>query len=233
MALNAGSSALADLPLIRGSALRSSARHAQVAPGTEVNHQLIPVLPGLAGVLGEPGLRAGASYLIESSLSLALALMAQVSREGAWAAAIGLPDLGAQAAAGLGIDLDRLALIPEPGHAWLEVLSTVADAVDVVAIRPPHRPADQAVRRIAARMRQRGSTLLVLGEHWPGAFMRLSVTDSVWSGMRPDGHGHLAARHAQVTRVGKSGTDAQRMWLPAADGSVRPYAEPPTLRVVP
>ncbi|MST34224.1 hypothetical protein GHK86_16030, partial [Acidimicrobiaceae bacterium USS-CC1] len=50
--------------------------------------------------------------------SLALTLAAGPSRAGSWVAAVGVPCLGARAAAELGVDLDRLVLVPEAGEQW-------------------------------------------------------------------------------------------------------------------
>lgn len=229
--------ALADLPLRRASALSAttsppSGTPPEIIPGSRVVKRHHPTLPGLTGLLGRDGLKRGATYLVESSTSLAMAMLAGPSGAGAWSAAIGLPSFGTHAAESLGIDLTRLALIPDPGEHWLDVIATLADALNVLVVRPQGRPRDTDVRRIAARMRQRGSTLIVLGSSWPGSELRLTVGHSTWLGLDHDGHGHLAARHAPVTASGKGRPHVQRMWLPAPDGAVRPYEPSTALRVV-
>lgn len=191
------------------------------------------MLDGLASLLG-PGLRCGASYLVEGSVSLCLAMAAGASQDGGWCAVVGMPGLGMQAAAGLGIDLDRLAVVPDPGDAWPDVVATLADAVDVIVLSPQPAVRDSDVRRLAARLRQRGCTLLVHGRRWSGVEARLTVTDSHWLGAHPDGRGYLSARHALVTVSGKGAPLTERLWLPAPDGGVRPADEvaAPALRAV-
>ena len=230
-------SALAELPLQRASSLSTAPRALaagahEVIPGSEIAERYQPTLPGLTGLLGRNGLKRGATYLVESSTSLAMAMLAGPSGAGAWSAAVGLPSFGTHAAESLGIELTRLALIPDPGEHWLDVIATLADALDALVVRPPGRPRDADVRRIAARTRQRGSTLIVLGSSWPGSELRLTVGHSTWLGLDHDGHGHLAARHAPVTASGKGRPHVQHMWLPAPDGTVRPYEPGATLRAV-
>ena len=233
MAATSLATALADLPITRASSLASAA---PLAVGSEVNAQHNRVIDGLSGLLG-PGLRGGYSYLVEGSLSLCLAMAAGASMDGGWCAAVGMPRLGMQAAAGLGIDLERFAVVPDPGSHWLEVVATLADAVDVILLSPPSRARDSDLRRVAARLRQRGSTLVVHGQHWLGTEARLTVTDSQWVGAGSDGRGYLNARHALVTVSGKGAPLTERLWLPAPDGAVRPADEitsaaSPVLRAV-
>lgn len=233
----AGSSlatALADLPITRASALTVGARPEPLTSGSEVTAHYHPTLDGLGGLLG-PGLRRGTSYLVEGSTSLSLALAAGASQAGSWCAAVGMPQLGVQAASGLGIDLERFAVVPDPGSHWLEVTATLADAVDIILLKPPGHARDGDVRRLAARLRQRGSTLVVQSSTWRGLEARLTATDSQWLGAADDGRGYLSARHARVTVSGKGAPVTDRLWLPAPDGGVRPFSEQstaPALRAV-
>ena len=237
MAASSLATALADLPITRASALSVGAQTQPLTSGSEVETRYHPTLSGLSGLLG-PGLRRGTSYLVEGSTSLCLALAAGASQAGSWCAAVGMPQLGIQAAAGLGVDLDRFAVVPDPGNHWLEVAATLADAVDIILLKPPSRARDGDVRRLAARLRQRGSTLVVQANGWSGLEARLTVTDSQWLGAASDGRGYLSARHAQVTVSGKGAPVTERLWLPGPDGGVRPFAEQsqqsaaPTLRAV-
>lgn len=208
---------------MRASSLLSEAP--ALLAGTEVEAGHHPVIDGLRGLLGA-GLRRGASYLIEGSTSLCLAMAVGASQEGGWCAAVGMPQLGMQAAAGLGIDLERLAVVPDPGRHWLEVVATLADAVEVILLAPEASARDADLRRLAARLRQRGSTLIVHGRRWSGIEARLTVTDSQWVGAGADGRGYLSARHALVTVSGKGAPATERLWLPGPDGEVRPVDEP-------
>ncbi|MFV0532721.1 MAG: hypothetical protein ACK5MR_03590 [Cumulibacter sp.] len=214
--------ALADLPITRASALTTGAQSQPLTRGSEVEARYQRTLDGLAPLLG-PGLRRGASYLVEGSTSLCLALAAGVSQGGSWCAAVGMPQLGLQAAAGLGVNLERFAVVPDPGSHWLEVTATLADAVDLILLTPPTRATDSDVRRLAARLRQRSCTLVVHANTWSGIEARLTVTDSQWQGASGDGRGYLNARHARVTVSGKGAPASERLWLPAPDGGVRRY----------
>ena len=108
-----------------------------------------------------------------------------------------MPQLGAEAAEGLGVDLSRLVLIPDPGSRWLAVTATIAEVLPVVAVRPGGRATDGDVSRLAARLRDRGAVLLVQGP-WPQAEAIIDVADPEWTGLGR-GHGYLAGRELTVT----------------------------------
>lgn len=214
---------------------------------TRLDARTLPTHPALADLLPGGALAAGASYAVEGSTTLALGLLQGPSAAGSWAAVVGLPDLGVEAAAGLGIDLDRLALVPRPGQRWLPVVSALVDVVTVVLVAPPPgaRVGEQAAARLAARLRQREAALVVLarpgegrpgeGLHgesrlgegnpgadrdraaWPGAQARLRVTESSWTGIGA-GFGHLTARRATIASEPRDGRPrARRLWLPGPD----------------
>src|SRR4051794_15451831 len=86
---------------------------------TKLAVRTLPTLPALADLLPGGGRRVGASYSVEGSASLAMALMAGPAANGAWCGVVGMPEFGAEAAAGLGIDLTRVVLVPRPGEQWL------------------------------------------------------------------------------------------------------------------
>ena len=152
----------------------------------------VPVLPALSGLVS---LRTGGSYGVDSA-SLALALAAGASQAGEWVGFAGWPDFGAEAAAGLGVDLARTVLVPDVGDHWLEVAAALVDVLRVVVLRPPARVDARSAGVLDARLRKRSSVLVVWGD-WPRCEARLSLEDVRWSG--PDhGHGRLRARHARV-----------------------------------
>ena len=195
--------------------------------------RVLPVVPALTAMFTNPaGLRRGATVVVDTdhtapgAVSLALALVAAASATGSWAGVVGVPDLGLVAAAELGVRLERVALIPrvEPAQ-WVTVVGALLDAVDVVIAHPPAHLRGGDARRLTARARERGSTLIPLlpGRAWAdGADVRLTVTGGRWEGAGT-GEGHLAARELTVTRGGRGAAARPRtvrLWLPGPGGGV-------------
>jgi len=197
-------------------------RYDDVAPGEAV----LTVLPALRELLPAGGLRRGSVVATGRWSLLCLALVAGASADGAWCAAVGLPELGVAAAAGAGLVPDRMLLVPEPGPGWPQVVASLLDGCDLVLLRPPDQPPAQARRRLEATVRRSGGVLVVAGE-WDGAQTRFTVADQEWTGIGA-GHGRLRARRVQVVADGRgAGARAQSrwLWLPGPDGSVT-LAEP-------
>ncbi|WP_254359556.1 hypothetical protein [Microbacterium hominis] len=188
--------------------------------GRRLDAPVLPVHPALASLLPGGGLRQGSAYSVAGSMSLLLALMAQPSQAGAWCGAVGMPQLGAEAAGALGVDLSRLVLVPEPGPRWLAVTATVAEVLRVVAVRPRGRAADGDVSRLAARLRDRGAVLLVDGP-WPQAEAVLEIESSSWVGLGR-GRGILEGREIAVTSSSRRWPRARRarVMLPDAHGEI-------------
>jgi len=164
---------------------------------TTLDTRSLPTDPAIADLLPGSALKEGAAYSVAPSATLVMALLAGPSRAGSWCGVVGMPEFGVEAAAAFGIDLDRLVLVPEPGDQWLAVTSAIADVLTVVVTRPTGRMNDANVSRLAARLRQRGATLIVLGA-WPQAEAMLSVASSRWSGLER-GSGYLSDRDVTVT----------------------------------
>ena len=177
---------------------------------------MLTVVPPLQEILPDGGLRRGSVLCLSGevgSTSLLLALLSGPMAEGSWAAVVGLPGLGVEAAAGLGVALERLVLVPRPGAAWLEAVAALLDAVDLVAIGSPGRCRPGDARRLAARARERGAVLLVR-HTWPErADLSLEVSAPHWSGLNA-GHGTLTRRRVTV-RCARAGRARERqLWLP-------------------
>jgi hypothetical protein len=201
--------------------------------GRRLDAPVLPVLPALAPLLPGGGLRPGAAYSIASSASLLFALLAAPSQAGSWCGVVGMPQLGAEAAEGLGVDLSRLVLIPDPGSRWLAVTATIAEVLPVVAVRPGGRASDGDVSRLAARLRDRGAVLLVQGP-WAQAEASIGVADPGWTGLGR-GHGYLAGRELTVTVTSRRTPVPRRgrVLLPAVDGALSVAHEPQSVAYVP
>jgi hypothetical protein len=208
---------------------QQAAARARRLQGQRISEHVISVLPALAALLPDNGLRPGCSYGIDGSTSLTAALMAGPSSDGLWCAVVGMPGFSAEAAAGLGCDLDHVVFVPHPGRDWVNVVAALIDALSVVVVRPPTAVSDAEAARLGARLRQHESVLIACGR-WPRTETRLSVSESRWTGLG-SGHGHLTARQATIKVSGRgavrsSGRDRwggpdTALWLPDSSGQVR------------
>lgn len=186
--------------------------------GRRLDAPVLPVHPALAGLLPGHGLRPGTAYAVGASTTLLFALMAAPSQAGSWCAAIGMPQLGAEAAERAGVDLSRLVLIPDPGARWVAVTAAVAEVVSIVAVHPPSRASGAELSRLAARLRDRGAVLLVRGA-WPQAEATIEVAVDSWAGLGL-GYGLLSERTVTVTVSSRRSPAPRRarLLLPAVDG---------------
>jgi hypothetical protein len=214
--------------------------------GQLANERILPVLPQLAGLFPLGGLPRGGTILLGpmtetssgSSLgtsglpgrvsagqasgltSFLLLLLAGASSQGHWCALAGLAEVGFVAAKELGVDLDHLVFVPSPGPAgrWQSVVATLLETVDLVCLAPGSLVRAADARRLSARAREHGATLVVLDAPevplratrgfrsggsarqgraetlWPGPLdLRCTVRTSSWSGLER-GHGLLGSR---------------------------------------
>lgn len=172
---------------------------------------------GLAALLPTGTLRTGVVYAVDNSTSLIMALVAAASADGGWSAVVGMPDFGAEAAAGFGIDLARLVLVPAPGDQWLAVTAALVDVLPIVVVQPPRSVGDAEASRLSARLRQTGCTLIVAGA-WPASEAALHRTGTRWDGLG-SGHGYLSGRQLRVDVLGRNESGRRRcaeLQLPAA-----------------
>jgi len=234
-------------------------------PDPLATERILPVIPELAVLFPGGGLPRGGTVLLGPSMtpqrlessglgrsgptpaeagrvpgltSLLLLLLAGTSSFGYWCAVAGLPELGFAAAAELGVNLDRLVVIPHPGAEgrWQSVVATLLETVDLVCLAPevPVRPAD--ARKLVARARERCSTLLVLDPSvpsgvarglltggtvrsgrvmtcWPGpSDLRCAVRESSWSGL-DRGYGRLSLRKLEAEVGGRGAATRPRRGL--------------------
>ncbi|MEV7092697.1 hypothetical protein AB0M80_07600 [Amycolatopsis sp. NPDC051045] len=222
--------ALAGLTAIPG--VRTAAQLREPSPDAGPG-ELLTVLPELARLLPGGGLRRGSTVAVRGATSLVLALLAAATSDGSWAAVTGLPELGLAAAAELGVDLERIALVPHPGAELVAVVSALVDGFDLVvmgsAVVGGVQP--QTARRLAGRVRNRGAVLLTAGP-WPGADLELRVSGRRWHGLTQDGYGHLRARDVVATSQGRGAAArplSVGLQLPGPEGVVA-GGEPPERR---
>lgn len=208
----------------------------RVRPLSMAREQLLPVVTPLASLLAEGGLIRGTSIAVGglAATSLAIALAAGASAAGSWVAVVGLDRFGWEAAEALGLALERVVAIDQVAdpRLWATTVAALAEGFDVVLAGPPPmvRPAEG--RRLAARLRERGSVLVLVG--WPAARwgdrpeVELESRVLGWEGIGA-GHGYLAARQVEISATGRrsaSRVRRGRFWLPAADGRFLTVAEP-------
>nr|WP_236046064.1 hypothetical protein [Actinoplanes ovalisporus] len=194
----------------------------------------LPVAPELSSLLPGHGLRRGSTVAVAAGrsataaggTSLLLALVAEASRQGSWCAVVGVPSLGAIAAAESGVALERLALVPDPGPEWPTVVAALIDGVDVIVLAVPGGVPASIASRLVARARQRGSVLVPYGE-WAGADVTLRVLEGRWEGL-DEGHGRLRRREVTVLARGRGAAARPKevtMWMPGV--TIRPFPLPP------
>ncbi len=182
----------------------------EVAPATSC----LPVHPCLAQAFPQ-GLRSGGTYALlgadSGATSVALTMLAGPSQHGSWCAVVGLPDLGVEAAADLGVDLTRLVLVPEPApRQWSTTIATLIEVTDVIVAAPAHlSPAE--LGRLDSRLRTRHTTLVVTGP-WPRS-ATVAVTTERWEGLG-QGHGALLRRQVRLEVTERHRERSVRLTLP-------------------
>ncbi len=190
----------------------------------------LPVALPLIELLPTGGLRRGSTVSVVGSTTLMLALLVEAMKAGSWAAVAGLPGLGMAAAAELGIDLDRIALVSHLGTEAVAVVSALIDGFDLVVLGPGAVQGlqPQVARRLAGRVRNRGAVLLTVGT-WPDTDLQLRVSNRRWHGVDADGFGKLRFRDIVATSRGRGAAARPRtvmLQLPGLGGSIGAGAPP-------
>lgn len=144
----------------------------ELLPASE---SLLPVPETLAGLLPS-GLPRGVVAVASGALSLPVGMAAAVTAGGGHVAVVGLPDFGVLAAAEMGADLSRLAVIPDPGTDPVEVAAVLMDGMDLVVLGLAGRTVTATrSRAVVARARQKGCTVVVTRGEWQDASIRLDA----------------------------------------------------------
>lgn len=213
---------------------------ARVRPTSDRRDHLLPVDRSLQALLPTTGLTRGTVIEVRpapdpgggGATSLAFSLLAAASAVG-WCAAVGVPDAGVLALAEMGVDLDRLVLVPRPGARWAEAVAVLSEAMDVVLLCPPGRTGQGTARQLTARARRHRAVLVLLARHapWPEApDLLLTMGPGRWQGVGA-GHGHLRRRQVEVEVGGRRGaarTMRADLWLPDPGGVL--LEAPPALK---
>lgn len=201
---------------------------AAAAAHDSVTGKLLPVLRELSEVLPFGGLRRGSTVSVEGSRSLLLALLAEATAQGSWAAVVGMPDLGVVAAAEFGVETGRLALVPAPGAELVPVTAALLDGMDLVVVGGVATGTGglRTARQLSARARHRGAVLLAAGP-WPGADVELRCRPGRWSGLDGSGHGRLREREVTVWGTGRGAASRPmlaKFLLPGQGGRIADVA---------
>ena len=170
------------------------------------------------------GLRKGSTLAVGASTALLLGLLAPASAQGSWAALVGMPEIGIVAAAEAGVELERLALVPDPGDQLVAVTAVVVEGLDVVVVCGGRRIAAGDRQRLTAKARQSGAVLISHGGAWPGSDLEVDMVQrpGQWKGLCGDGHGRLRSRQVKVRVSGRGGAHRPRtavLLLPGPDGA--------------
>ncbi len=202
-----------------------------VTPLALAHEQTLPVLPVLEGLLPGGSIRRGSIMGVEGTgaTSLALALAAGPSAAGSWTAFVGLPSIGLEAAGEAGVVLSRLLVIrpPTPG-SWASIVAALVGSVDVIVVASGRQSGSGDLRRLTARLRERGSVMIRVGAG-DGADVRLRVVASDWEGLG-DGHGLLRRRRVEVNVDGRGASSrprADKLFLPGPKGFPEPVGLAP------
>lgn len=155
----------------------TAARRLEVGPGEDGPPPDVLAVPAtLAGLFPGGGLGRGSVVTAAGAGSLLLSMIAAASGAGAQVAVVGLKRLSMLAAAEMGADLNRVALIADPGPDPLQIATILLDGMDLVVLGlggasvPPSR-----AKVLAARARRNSSVLLVVDGSWPGAAAQLTA----------------------------------------------------------
>src|SRR5688572_28045211 len=218
--------------MVRAASPRASERGnadlaAAVAPTTLARQRTLPVADPLQPLLPEGGLARGRTVACRglAAPSLTLALAAAATDAGAWLAVVDVPWLGVEAAAELGVPLERLVRVEPAGGdatAWADLVAAVLDGFELVVTRVPRRINAGVLRRVQSRLQAREGVLLAVGDPGPlHADMTMEASTPRWDGVER-GAGHLRGRRVTVVSSGRRIPRPRRaeLWLPGPGGVV-------------
>lgn len=200
---------------------------------TLAHERTLPIVDALAPCLPEATLVRGQVVVTcgVADVSSALAVAARATHVGSWLAIVertGMFEVGAGAAAELGVVLQRTVLVTLPDdHAsqTAEVLAALVDGFDIVVVPVDLPLGATATRRLQARLRTRGGVVVVVGGRadWQPDLVLRSTPSGVQGGWdAPDHHGRLRRRGVviEVDARRRGAPGRHTVWLPTGEGSV-------------
>jgi hypothetical protein len=182
----------------------------------------LPVSGPLAPLLPDGALVRGRTYACRgvAATSLSLSLSVEAVAAGAWLVVVDLPWVGIEAAAELGVALERLVRVD--GTSWADTVAALVDGFELVVTRPPARATASVVRKVQTRVQAREAVLILVDA--PAVTpvdVALITTRPGWHGVA-DGHGRLEVRRIDVESSGRRIPRPRRttLWLPGPTGTV-------------
>lgn len=165
---------------------------------------VLPVPEALAPVFPDGGLAHGSTVVYTGTSTVLLGLLAASTAAGSWAAIVGGGRRGLLAFHEMGGELQRLAVIRDPGPDPLAVVAALVDGIDLVVLdtRVPVPPA--RARTLAGRVRNQKSVLLVAGQDWPHPDLRIRTRLAGAHGLG-HGRGRLQGLELDVATLDRAG----------------------------
>ncbi len=169
----------------------------------------LPLDGEVAGLFGEGGLPLGSTVVVRGQqgqglLTLALAVLARMSRETGYLGIVNLARVGLLSASELGVDLARLIVIARPVPQVARVASILLEGCTAVLLGDERHLEGADAERLQRRARERAAVLFVLDPNDRARRWRevpdvtLTVTHSRTRGLG-DGAGRLLARELSIT----------------------------------
>lgn len=165
----------------------------------EVSEDIFHVPSFLAGALPNGIIRRGVIRVWGSPFLLIL-LSAVASRQGAWVAFLGTPDVGWACAQKLGMDMRRVVSVPRVGEQGPRVVSAAIDGFDVVVLGDISLDVRQC--RVL-RQRALSAGTLLLAARWPQACLDIECQPRNIHGLEQSGY-ITAIDYRIITRWGQS-----------------------------
>ena len=190
----------------------------------------LPVDEVFAPLLPDAGLQRGRVVGCSgvAAWSLALGVISRAVSTGSWAAFVGTPTLGLEAASEMGVALARVVLVDVDGGSsvWAERVAAAADGFELIVTSPPVG-AERVARRVRQRLHARGVVLLAVSPGTPSLAcdVELSSMSVTWAGIG-QGSGYLMARRVTLAVTGRRVPRRREceLLLPCPNGRMRVLA---------